>query len=228
MNELKNLDKALKQAVVLSGETPPVLYIKPDTPLGADSAPPTFYKLDKFTVATCDALLYRPSLHLSVYQRIYLPVSFYLPIPIFLHVCLSTYLYISTCLSLGVSSFGCAVHSHPWSVPFVATVQRTQKSFQNIVNTYGIPRYGEVNPGIFTIVTFPFLFGIMVRTYCTSLALCRSESIDALVLWCVYVCVYVSVCVCVRVRVWQCATPLSTETSDTALAVWPLVLVHRA
>ena len=33
--------------------------------------------------------------------------------------------------------------------------------FQEIVNTYGIPRYKEANPGLFTIVTFPFLFGIM-------------------------------------------------------------------
>lgn len=33
--------------------------------------------------------------------------------------------------------------------------------FQEIVNTYGIPRYREVNPGLFTIATFPFLFGVM-------------------------------------------------------------------
>jgi V-type H+-transporting ATPase subunit a len=33
--------------------------------------------------------------------------------------------------------------------------------FQEIVNTYGVPRYGEVNPGLFTITTFPFLFGVM-------------------------------------------------------------------
>ncbi len=33
--------------------------------------------------------------------------------------------------------------------------------YQNIVNTYGVPRYKEVNPGLFTIVTFPFTFGVM-------------------------------------------------------------------
>ena len=33
--------------------------------------------------------------------------------------------------------------------------------FQQIVDTYGVPRYGEVNPTLFTIVTFPFQFGVM-------------------------------------------------------------------
>ncbi len=33
--------------------------------------------------------------------------------------------------------------------------------FQEIVNTYGIPRYQEINPTVFNIVTFPFLFGVM-------------------------------------------------------------------
>ena len=32
---------------------------------------------------------------------------------------------------------------------------------QLIVDTYGIPRYKEINPGYFTIITFPFLFGVM-------------------------------------------------------------------
>lgn len=32
---------------------------------------------------------------------------------------------------------------------------------KSIVDTYGIPRYREINPGIFTIITFPFLFAVM-------------------------------------------------------------------
>lgn len=34
-------------------------------------------------------------------------------------------------------------------------------AFQEIVNTYGTPRYREANPALFSCVTFPFLFGIM-------------------------------------------------------------------
>jgi len=34
-------------------------------------------------------------------------------------------------------------------------------AFQEIVNTYGIPTYKEVNPAVFACVSFPFLFGVM-------------------------------------------------------------------
>lgn len=30
-----------------------------------------------------------------------------------------------------------------------------------MVNIYGVPRYKEINPGLFTIITFPFLFAVM-------------------------------------------------------------------
>uniref|UniRef100_A0A7S1XVR6 V-type proton ATPase subunit a n=1 Tax=Phaeomonas parva TaxID=124430 RepID=A0A7S1XVR6_9STRA len=34
-------------------------------------------------------------------------------------------------------------------------------AYQEFVNTYGVPRYREINPALFTAVTFPYLFGIM-------------------------------------------------------------------
>lgn len=34
-------------------------------------------------------------------------------------------------------------------------------AFQSIVDTYGVPRYREINPTLFNIVTFPFLFAVM-------------------------------------------------------------------
>jgi V-type H+-transporting ATPase subunit a len=33
--------------------------------------------------------------------------------------------------------------------------------FQEMVNTYGVPTYGEANPAMFAVVSFPFLFGVM-------------------------------------------------------------------
>jgi len=50
----------------------------------------------------------------------------------------------------------------PWPTP--PTYFRINKftyGYQEFVNTYGIPRYREANPALFTAATFPFLFGVM-------------------------------------------------------------------
>ena len=50
----------------------------------------------------------------------------------------------------------------PWPKPptYFATNSFTD-AFQEFVNTYGVPRYKEANPALFTAATFPFLFGVM-------------------------------------------------------------------
>lgn len=50
----------------------------------------------------------------------------------------------------------------PWPQPptYFETNSFTM-AYQEFVDTYGVPRYKEINPALFTAFTFPFLFGMM-------------------------------------------------------------------
>ena len=50
------------------------------------------------------------------------------------------------------------IPDHP---PTYFRLNKFTETFQSIVDTYGVPRYKEANPGLFTIISFPFLFGVM-------------------------------------------------------------------
>lgn len=50
----------------------------------------------------------------------------------------------------------------PWPTPPTHfTTNKYMWAFQEFVNTYGLPRYREANPALFTAATFPFFFGVM-------------------------------------------------------------------
>eukprot|EP00756_Hemistasia_phaeocysticola_P062566 Hpha_TRINITY_DN6011_c0_g1::TRINITY_DN6011_c0_g1_i1::g.63562::m.63562/K02154/ATPeV0A, ATP6N; V-type H+-transporting ATPase subunit a len=54
-------------------------------------------------------------------------------------------------------------HSVPKSAirPTYFPTTKLTAAFQGIVDSYGAPRYKEINPAVFTIITFPWLFGVM-------------------------------------------------------------------
>ncbi|EKF33178.1 vacuolar proton-ATPase-like protein, putative [Trypanosoma cruzi marinkellei] len=53
------------------------------------------------------------------------------------------------------------LHSSQRNPPTFFDTDKFTQCFQSIVDSYGAARYKEINPGVFTIVTFPYLFGIM-------------------------------------------------------------------
>ena len=63
----------------------------------------------------------------------------------------------------GLSSIGIFIDLHEANLekPTYLLNNSFFNSFQDVVNSYGIPRYQEINPGYFNIIFFPFLFGIM-------------------------------------------------------------------
>jgi V-type H+-transporting ATPase subunit a len=53
------------------------------------------------------------------------------------------------------------VHEWPSEPPTHFSLSPLTRSYQHLVNSYGTPRYKELNPALFSCVTFPFLFGVM-------------------------------------------------------------------
>ena len=60
--------------------------------------------------------------------------------------------------------------------------------FQEVIDTYGTPNYKEINPALFTIITFPYMFGVMfgdfghgllLTCFSISLFLFNSKTLDS-------------------------------------------------
>lgn len=71
------------------------------------------------------------------------------------------------CILQGSIASGCNVHSFMNLIETdeePPTLNRTNKftyGFQMLIDSYGVSSYREVNPALYTIITFPFLFAVM-------------------------------------------------------------------
>jgi V-type H+-transporting ATPase subunit a len=63
------------------------------------------------------------------------------------------------------------ITNHSVTPPTLLEINEFNWVFQEVVSTYGVPSYGEVNPAFFTVITFPFLFGVMFGDVCHGLIL---------------------------------------------------------
>uniref|UniRef100_A0A8D9EM26 V-type proton ATPase subunit a n=1 Tax=Cacopsylla melanoneura TaxID=428564 RepID=A0A8D9EM26_9HEMI len=66
----------------------------------------------------------------------------------------------SKAVGSSIPSFLNVIESSELPPTFNSTNRFTQ-GFQNLIDSYGIASYRELNPSLYTIITFPFLFGIM-------------------------------------------------------------------
>lgn len=63
------------------------------------------------------------------------------------------------------------IAEHSVTPPSHVRVNEFNWTFQEVVSTYGTPSYQEANPAFFTVITFPFLFGVMFGDVCHGLIL---------------------------------------------------------